>query len=99
MKYIKNLVFGCSGTIGIEISKRLNKNNTLRRLWKKNKKINVFKWKNIACNTNSIVQISKENKNNELLIIVEERKKRSRRRKRKKKGKQSRKKKHKRKKN
>ena len=79
--------------------KKINKNNTLRRLWKKNKKINVFKWKNIACNTNSIVQISKENKNNELLIIVEERKKRSRRRKRKKKGKQSRKKKHKRKKN
>ncbi len=42
MKKIKNIVFGCSSQIGIEISKKLKKDETL--LSSRNKVINSYNW-------------------------------------------------------
>ena len=41
---IENLVFGCSGSIGLEISKKLNRNKTLLLSRKKPKALKKCKW-------------------------------------------------------
>tara|TARA_Y100000741_G_C18249395_1_gene556721 strand:+ start:1006 stop:1833 length:828 start_codon:yes stop_codon:yes gene_type:complete len=45
MKNIKYLVFGCSGSIGLQISKKINNKNTLFLSRTKPKNLNISNWK------------------------------------------------------
>ena len=45
MKNIKYLVFGCSGSIGLQISKKINNKNTLFLSRTKPKNLNINNWK------------------------------------------------------
>jgi len=58
VKKLKNnfntLVFGCSGSIGIEISKNLNRKNTLLISRKKPKNLTNYKWEKIDLNKKKI---------------------------------------------
>ena len=49
---IENLVFGCSGSIGLEISKKLNKDKTLLLSRKKPKDLKGYKWKKLDLDGN-----------------------------------------------
>ena len=50
MKNIETLVFGCSGSIGKEISKNLNKYSTLFLSRNKPKQLKNINWKKIDLN-------------------------------------------------